>query len=424
MKKLNFTFGLALSMFILGASVLYAQNPETLNSNSVKRAGGIKISATVTGCNFYAGPVELRLFLDATGILGFHEYGGTNTYLYSYPDIKEEGKVFNLYAPTGDTYSWYFGGYAWNYGTNEFEWSTVGSLLYLQKANAEADVKIFVPLAYVVGNELRPVITRTITYGEWYPKGDDMYGNYRSVNYAPNPPVALPISIREFHPIEDRETGILDFTFIDDILDLMAKNPPIYSIHYDISVHQEYGTPGQNYYETPTATDVTTQYALQFFIQDGIKTDPLFYEDQLVFVKSQEDFVFTVISPSMPTVKTNPTRMDNWRQPILPDVIDNLDGTFTVTIQHVNKAMKVSIAVENDVELESGETGNAAVAADAVWAAGGTLYVQAANPATLSIYTVTGQLYKQATVSGSASFTLPKGLYIVQLNGKAYKIVI
>ena len=71
-----------------------------------------------------------------------------------------------------------------------------------------------------------------------------------------------------------------------------------------------------------------------------------------------------------------------------------------------------------------GETSNEVIVANAVYANNGMLYVKAAQAELLSVYTVTGQLAKKVTVSGEATFSLPKGIYIVTLANKAYKVVL
>jgi hypothetical protein len=55
---------------------------------------------------------------------------------------------------------------------------------------------------------------------------------------------------------------------------------------------------------------------------------------------------------------------------------------------------------------------------------GNVVVLQTEQPLKASVYSITGALVKQQTVSGTAQVTLPKGIYIVQLGNKAYKVVI
>jgi hypothetical protein len=55
---------------------------------------------------------------------------------------------------------------------------------------------------------------------------------------------------------------------------------------------------------------------------------------------------------------------------------------------------------------------------------GNVVVLQTEQPLKASVYSITGSLVKQQTVSGTAQVTLPKGIYIVQLGNKAYKVVI
>ena len=55
---------------------------------------------------------------------------------------------------------------------------------------------------------------------------------------------------------------------------------------------------------------------------------------------------------------------------------------------------------------------------------GNVMVLQTEQPLKASVYSITGALVKQQTVSGTAQIALPKGIYIVQLGNKAYKVVI
>ena len=414
MKKMKFTLGLALSMMILGASVVNAQFPTegTLgfyDHTQSKGSDAILITASLKGCNYYSANVTISQvfvlpnfdFINPT----YPTIGVFPIINFTRPDINIEDSIFD-----SGIAAWGYGGFKWNSTNNYYEWTSVvgGDLFFLQHMNAQAYHEISIQLAYTVGNDLRPVVRRHVIFAD--------------VNHIePNPPTALYEASRTFHPVEDRATGYIDFVFQDDMIALVNKHP-VAAIWYEITINDEYGTPGETYYDPPTAADVVMQYALQLLPEEGITTDPATLDGMPIYVQGQKDFTFNVTCPSKPTVTTDPVRRDNWKQIIEPIVVPNGDGTWAVTIQHVNKPMKVYLFVEN-AEIESGETANMTILTDALWASSGSLIVQAVKPSTLSIYTVTGQLYKQMPVSGNISLPLPKGLYIVQLNGKAYKII-
>jgi hypothetical protein len=74
---------------------------------------------------------------------------------------------------------------------------------------------------------------------------------------------------------------------------------------------------------------------------------------------------------------------------------------------------------------ERTEVGNeVAVDGTKIWSHGGTLYVETSRAGVLTAYTLTGELRLQQTISSSAKFTLPRGVYIAMMHGKAYKVMI
>ena len=381
MKKMKFTLGLALSMLILGASVVNAA------------PGNVAVSFSATGCHFYSA-VVVGQSAYVNGV-----QSPLAAYSYTLADIQKDDTVV-----TASHTAW------WIYGSG----ASLDNLYTLSSTDhAEAYTEIYVALAYKYGNELKPSIKRTITVGT-------ATGNWAAVTpFTQIVQYLYPTPIHPngfFRPIMDRETGVAEYWYADPVLPLLDKTV-MYSIHYEISVHDEFDAPGTAY-DPPLGTDVITQYGLQIIADESVVTDPETFGgmSNVFYWPAQRDFVFTAESATPITVATDPVR------PAGGIIInDNEDGTYTVTIRKINKAMK--IYVYGEAELESDETGNEAIASDAVWAAAGTLNVQAANPGLLSIYAVTGQLYKQIPVSGNFSAVLPKGLYIVQLNGKAYKIV-
>ncbi|MDO4757565.1 MAG: T9SS type A sorting domain-containing protein, partial [Parabacteroides sp.] len=79
------------------------------------------------------------------------------------------------------------------------------------------------------------------------------------------------------------------------------------------------------------------------------------------------------------------------------------------------------------IDLTAGATANekvVAVANQSLCVRGNVLILQTEEPLKASVYNISGALVKQQTVAGTAQIALPKGIYVVQLGVKAYKVVI
>jgi hypothetical protein len=147
--------------------------------------------------------------------------------------------------------------------------------------------------------------------------------------------------------------------------------------------------------------------------------------DQKFYVPSGKDFTFIVKAD--PTKKltvdvpNNPYYMQ--QQGVIIKEAPEKDGTYNVTLKKVTFAIP-ELILGYEAGTESGPTGLVAPAVDKVYSAGGVLNVTSSTPGTLQVYTITGQLAKEIAVSGDIQVPLSKGLYIVKLNGKAYKVVL
>ena len=131
------------------------------------------------------------------------------------------------------------------------------------------------------------------------------------------------------------------------------------------------------------------------------------------YIPSGSDFVFTLTLPSgqVPMVTTN---REIQGEPEVLTALPNDDGTYTFTARQVRQMLEITVT--------SG-VGNAEVSASDVWSHGGKLYVRTAEPYTLYIYTLAGELYRQQAVdAGETVIDLPQGFYIVAMNGKRWKV--
>ncbi len=426
MKKVKFTLGLALSMLFLGANVSNAAY-----DNSKPNNGSIRVAAYIKACEFYAGDGVTLHQVAADPAGKWHAN-------LNYPNLGA-GYASGLGIQTNDAAS---GIYNWAYGyniTNPYTGRTVdyyldtlqtsptyndyigtGLFYYHAKNNATVYNRLKVQLGYVNGNELMPVIKRTITYGKWTYNANQDRNNLTSINVTQIDYLIADSSW--FKPYMDRKSGIATYIYHDQVKPMLDKEV-IYSIDYEISVHDEVASPGNNDYTPPVMSDVTILRGVKLEAENGITTNPISEGDKTIvaYTPSHEDYTFKAFS-NKPIVVTT----DRGRDAEGVKVLDNKDGSFDVTIRRVQTNIVVSIksASTESGTGEDGTTGNPTISGDAVWAANGTLYVQTANPATVSVYGVTGQLNKQAPVNGSYSVSMPKGIYIIQLNGKAYKVVL
>ena len=118
------------------------------------------------------------------------------------------------------------------------------------------------------------------------------------------------------------------------------------------------------------------------------------------------------MSGQVPTVKTN---REIQGEPEVLTALPNDDGSYTFTVRQIRQMPEITV---------TSSVGNAEVSASDVWSHGGKLYVRTAQPYTLYIYTLAGQLNKQQSVdAGETVIELPQGFYIVRksINTEAQK---
>ena len=437
MKKMRFTLGLMLSMLILGANVANAQFNYGLSSNA-----NIAVTITVHPCGFYADNVEIGTVYYDPILPNYPSYDPivdpygvfTSRFIYDRLETKTVTSTpFTIpYGANSSTNR------DWIYNSSNILTSVNagGNLLYWkEKGQAKVYNDIYIALDYTEGNELKPAVFRTITLGEWRTQSSrnvvvpvTTKKIYSQLNPERDP------NYVHFRPIMDRKTNTAEYFLRDDILSLL-NNYIIYSIEYEVVIHDEVD---YNMGLDPLGTLPHNKMGVQLNpeVGDGIFTFPNHLSgsgpDRLYFVPV-DNWTFTAFSKT-PLTKENVTleplyESDAYKT--IPDVdkavivTDIGDGLYDITIRKIlfNYKIGISSATSTSGEGDGDQTGNLALGKNFAYAALGTLYVQTDSPATLSIYSVTGQLVKQMQVTGNTSLPLPKGLYIVQLNGKAYKVI-
>jgi len=458
MKKMKFTLGLMLAMLILGANVGQAQ---LAYNNGLPHDGYIEQSIFIQGCDFYIGSITFDTKVkDMDGGYGYpaaaNTFAGTSIIGDSFSSSLLPFNDFAFWIfdistlPYGsgewvevDAYGkgfvplslrdYYFDETAHQYVCNPY----TGNLFYwLVKSKTEVYNRIEVPLTYTAGNELKPILKRYITLGEWKtvvynnPKDPkDVWNGLLQRNELFSTGIVIEQIIipdsTHFRPHMDRETENAIYIWKDPILPLLDKYI-IYAIDYEVSVYDEIDYLPGNTIHPPSSTLPTNARKVFIEAADGITTS-VSSKGSAIYVPTKTDFVFTAFSDSEITAATVTLHQPYGdfdeinRRDKGVKVKNNLNGSYTITIQQVNYEMLIRI--NSEASLTSEPTGNFVIAPNAVWSAAGTLFVQSAKQATLSIYSVTGQLIKQISVTGSYTMTLPKGLYIVKLDGQAYKII-
>jgi hypothetical protein len=94
------------------------------------------------------------------------------------------------------------------------------------------------------------------------------------------------------------------------------------------------------------------------------------------------------------------------------------NGVFTITLTNI-KVSDLQVVVEYRQSV-----GNANVDAGKVWSNNGTLFINSNSNGIAKVYSIAGALVKTVKVEANTLTTtdLPKGTYIVSLNGKSQKV--
>ena len=154
---------------------------------------------------------------------------------------------------------------------------------------------------------------------------------------------------------------------------------------------------------------------VRFVLAPGVRVDPA---REVNYVPMGRNFDFTLTPPSRDLAFTVTTsRIVNGAPEKLLGHL-NVDGTYTYTVREVRQAVVVSVSTYLNVGNEKISSGHR------VWTEGNRLFVDAAKPTTVSIYTVTGKLYGVRKVpAGQTSFALgAPGVYVVEIDGATIQL--
>ncbi|MDR0575240.1 MAG: hypothetical protein LBG96_14685 [Tannerella sp.] len=136
------------------------------------------------------------------------------------------------------------------------------------------------------------------------------------------------------------------------------------------------------------------------------------------WITSNENFTFRLTVPPdmIPTITTN--RLINNKAETVTGVPDPEmpETRYIFTILQIHQTLEIKVAllsVDNEI-IGDGTR---------IWASNGKLYVETPKPGLLSVYSITGVMHTRKTITDSSAIPLPKGIYIVRLNEKTYKVV-
>ena len=389
MGKMKFTLNLMLLILFFGANVSRAQYTDanwSMPFDDHEYPITANIHSSPHYLMFYGG-----IYCDYTSHTEF--YGGYSVILDS-SSIKRD----NLEIP--DFSSW----------IAEYRYSILDSCL---KYNSKLYNYGKIEMLYENGKEVIPYIKRIVTVGEWKYNTNTRRNVLRPTNIVLEE-LLLPDSV---YPKTDFTygTGVATYVYTSDMMSMYLKYP-FYSIHYEIWVDEEIGgnEPG------PENGNVYLNHAITIDAADGIITNPL--SGMVTYTRAKKDFIFDVTCEPGKELEVT-TDHQLWSANKGSIIITPVEaGKWSVKLLSISSHLNITVGYKAD--SESDITGIIAPFGDKVWASGGTLFVKTANAGKLSIYSATGQLCKTTSVNGNYSATMPKGLYIVRLNGKAYKVIL
>jgi hypothetical protein len=161
-------------------------------------------------------------------------------------------------------------------------------------------------------------------------------------------------------------------------------------------------------------------HAVTLLSLDGVVSDPL---PGQYWIGPAENYSFTLrltVPPDKtPTLVTN--RIVNGEIETLTGVPDPgmPETRFLFSVLQIHQPIEISVA------LSPRSVGNEIVGDGVrVWASGGKLYVETPQSGWLSVYNIAGVMQVRKPIVDSSVISLPKGIYIVHLNGKTYKVAV
>jgi hypothetical protein len=167
-----------------------------------------------------------------------------------------------------------------------------------------------------------------------------------------------------------------------------------------------------------TITPPEVQRYVEIHTIEGVTANPGAEEKH--YVKSYDDFSFTLTFPGGEPLKVTATGFYSQR----PEEIKGVElggGMFRYVIRQIVEPWSVTVSSE----LASGVNNNVLATGIRVWTFANTLYINSDKTVRTNIYTLSGTLFKQINVpAGMTSVQLERGIYIVEIDGSRYKVVV
>lgn len=135
------------------------------------------------------------------------------------------------------------------------------------------------------------------------------------------------------------------------------------------------------------------------------------------YVKSRDDFGFTLTFAGGAPLKVIGTRLNSETSEELQGT-DLGGGTFSYIIPQVQEPWLITVTSEP-------ANANEDITGGRVWTYANTLYISSDKAVRANVYTLSGSLYKQLDVpAGTVSESLERGVYIIEIDGARYKVVV
>ena len=168
-----------------------------------------------------------------------------------------------------------------------------------------------------------------------------------------------------------------------------------------------------------TGAPVRPTYQREIILFVGAGVELSVNPNMIHHVQSAQDFVFNVIAkPGYSLEKLTVTTGNPARDRDGVILTKNADGSVTVQILRVQETSFITVSL--------GDVANEVIEPTKVWSHEQMLYVETTQLASLSIYTMAGELYKRMPVyEGITTVPLPRGAYTVVVDGKGvFKVIV